>query len=101
MVEYANAQGLSVSRIVAEIASGVNDTRPKLTKLLQDDSWGTLVVEHKDRLSRVGFTWFEVLLEQQGRRISVANRAQDSSEGVREDFEKLLKEHGLTGDDIL
>ncbi len=90
MVEYANAQGLSVSRIVTEVASGVNDTRPKLTKLLQDDSWGTLVVEHKDRLSRVGFTWFEVLLEQQGRRISVANRAQEEKSDLLEDFTSIV-----------
>jgi putative resolvase len=29
---------------------------------------GTLVVEHKDQLSRVGFGWFDVPLELQARR---------------------------------
>jgi hypothetical protein len=43
-------------------------SRPKLTALLNDDSWGTLVVERKDRLSRVGFGWFAVLLGISGRR---------------------------------
>ena len=41
MVAFANAAGLSVVSVVREIASGVNDMRPKLTALLKDDSWGT------------------------------------------------------------
>ena len=90
MVEYANAQGLSVAVVVKEIASGVNDDRKKLTALLNDDSWGTLVVEHKDRLSRVGFNWFEVLLAGQGRRVSVANRAQEDTRDLMEDFTSII-----------
>lgn len=90
MVEYANAQGLSVVSVVKETASGVNDDRKKLTALLQDDSWGTLVVEHKDRLSRVGFTWFEVLLSNEGRRISVANRAEEATHDLMEDFTSII-----------
>lgn len=91
MIEYANAQGLSVVKVVKEIASGVNDDRKKLTELLKDDSWGTLVVEHKDRLTRVGFNWFEVLLANEGRRISVSNRAQDDPEGLVTDRAVLAK----------
>jgi putative resolvase len=90
LITYANAQGLQVVRVVKEVASGVNDDRPKLTKLLQDDSWGTLVVEHKDRLSRVGFNWFEVLLHEQGKRISVANRAQEHQEDLMQDFVSII-----------
>lgn len=54
MTEFANAAGLSVVAVIKEVTSGVNDTGPKLTALLKEDSWGMLVVEHKDRLSRVG-----------------------------------------------
>lgn len=90
MVEYANAQGLSVVLVVKEIASGVNDDRKKLTALLNDDSWGTLVVEHKDRLSRVGFNWFEVLLKNQGRRVSVANRAEEATHDLMDDFTSIV-----------
>jgi len=51
MTGFANAAGLSVVLVVKEIASGVNDTRLKLSALLKDNSWGAGVVEHKDRLS--------------------------------------------------
>lgn len=90
MTEFANSAGLSVSAVVTEIASGVNDSRPKLTKLLQNDDWGTLVVEHKDRLSRVGFGWFEVLLRAQGKRIIVANAAQEETADLMDDFVSII-----------
>jgi putative resolvase len=90
MVEFANAAGLSVVKVVKEVASGVNDTRPRLTALLQDDQWGTLVVEHKDRLSRVGFGWFEVLLATRGRRVVVADAATEQTADLMDDFVSII-----------
>lgn len=90
MVRFANAAGLSVVGVVTEVASGVNDNRPRLSKLLQRQDWGTLVVEHKDRLSRVGFGWFEVLLEIQGRRIVVADAAQEHTADLMDDFVSII-----------
>jgi putative resolvase len=68
---YAIAKGYTVSRIVTEAASGLNDSRPKLTALLRDASIGVIVVEHRDRLTRFGFNYIATLLEIQGRRIEV------------------------------
>lgn len=51
---------------------------------------GTLVVEHKDRLSRVGFGWFEVLLATQGKRIVVANAAQEETADLMDDFVSII-----------
>lgn len=86
MTEFANAAGLSVVAVIKEVTSGVNDTGPKLTALLKEDSWGMLGVEHKDRLSRVGFGWFDVLLGLQGRRIVVADAATEDKADLLEDF---------------
>lgn len=90
MVQFANAAGLSVVRVVKEVASGVNDSRPRLTGLLRDPSWGTLVVEHKDRLTRTGFGWFEVLLGVQGRRVVVADAATEDTADLVEDFVSVI-----------
>lgn len=90
LVGYANARGMQVVAVVKEVASGVSDARPKLTKLLADPSWGTLIVEHKDRLSRVGFQWFVVLLAGQGRRVDVANPAQDDTSDLMADFMAIV-----------
>src|SRR5271157_586090 len=69
--EYALAKGYQVAKEVTEIASGLNDQRPKLMKLLLDASIGTIVVEHKDRLTRFGFNYIDQLLTMQGRKLEV------------------------------
>ncbi len=69
--DYATANGYKIDKIVSEIASGLNDTRPKLTSLLVDKSVGVIVVEHRERLTRFGFNYIANLLEVQGRRVEV------------------------------
>lgn len=100
MSAFATANGLQLITVVTEVASGVNDTRPKLTKLLQDPDWSTLVIEHKDRLPRVGFEWFATLLGVQGKRILVANTANEDTGDLMEDFVSIINSfaarlHGL------
>ena len=69
--DYAAANGDSVAKEVSEMASGLNDHRPKLSKLLTDPTIGTIVVEHQDRLTRFGYEYIRQLLETQGRHLEV------------------------------
>ncbi len=68
----------------------MNDHRRRLTKLLANPEWGTLVVEHKDHLGLVGFGWFEVLLSAQGKRVDVANQAEDDHSDLMADFMAIV-----------
>jgi len=68
---YATGRGYQVSQIVTEMASGLNDSRPKLTKLLLDTTINVIIVEHKERLTRFCFNYIEILLQTQGRRIEI------------------------------
>ncbi len=68
---YSTRKGYQVSQIVTEIASGLNDSRPKLTALLLDVSINVIIVEYRERLTRFGFNYIEKLLQTQGRRIEV------------------------------
>src|SRR5258708_18322205 len=69
--DYAASHGYQVSKMVSELASGLNDKRPKLMKLLTDASVGVIVIEQRDRLTRFGFTYIEQLMQMQGRRLEV------------------------------
>jgi len=60
---------LQIVEIVKEVTSGVNDNRPKLLKLLQKDSYETIIVKHKNRLTRFGFNYIEILLKKQNKQI--------------------------------
>jgi predicted site-specific integrase-resolvase len=76
--------------VVKEIGSGVNDTRPKLLKLLNDPSVTLIVVEHKERLTRFGFHYIEQLLKMQKRRIEVINQAENGKEDLVQDFVSIV-----------
>ena len=69
--QYAIAKGYTIVEVVKEVGSGVNDNRPKLLKLLEKDSYGTIIVEYKDRLTRFGFNYIETLLKKQNKQLEV------------------------------
>jgi putative resolvase len=69
--DYAAAKGYHVTKAVSELASGLNDSRPKFLQLLTDASIGVIVVEHHDRATRFGLNYIEQLMQMQGRRLEV------------------------------
>jgi putative resolvase len=87
--DYAAARGYQVVAEVTEIASGLNDERPKLKKLLTDARVGVLVVEHRDRLTRFGYGYLATLLEHQGRRVE-ALFPTDTGDGLVDDFVAVI-----------
>lgn len=87
--EYAAARGYQVVAEVTEIASGLSDDRPKLKKVLTDSRVGTLVVEHRDRLTRFGYGYIATLLAHQGRRVE-AIYPSDTDDGLVDDFVAVI-----------
>jgi predicted site-specific integrase-resolvase len=76
--------------VVKEIGSGVNDARPKLLALLEDQNLTRIVVEHKDRLTRFGFRYLETLLRGQGRALEVVNLAENGTEDMLADLTSII-----------
>jgi predicted site-specific integrase-resolvase len=87
--DYAAARGYQVVAEVAEIASGLNDERPKLKKLLTDAWVGVLVVEHRDRLTRFSYGYIATLLEHEGRRVEAVFPT-DTGDGLLDDFVAVI-----------
>jgi putative resolvase len=90
LAAYCAAKGYQVAKVVKEIGSGVNDARPKLLALLEDQSIGLIVVEHKDRATRFGFRYLDTLLKSQGRAIEVVNLAENGQEDLLADLTAIL-----------
>jgi len=90
LLQYCTVRGYQVAQVVKEIASGVNDSRPKLLALLKDRAATRIVVEHKDRLTRFGFRYLETLLELQGRSIEVVNVAENDKEDLIADLVAIV-----------
>jgi putative resolvase len=87
--DYAAARGYQVAKEVREIASGLNDSRPKFLKLLADPMIGTIIVEHKDRGTRLGWNYITTLMEAQGRRME-AVFPDDTSDDLVNDFVSII-----------
>jgi putative resolvase len=88
--QYCTVRGYQVATVVKEIASGVNDSRPKLLSLLKDISITRVVVEHRDRLTRFGFHYIDTLFAVQGRVIEVVNPAQNDTEELLADLASII-----------
>ncbi len=86
---YAAARGYQVVAEVTEMASGLNDERPKLKKLLTNPKVGILVVETRARLTRFGYGYISTLLEQQGRRVE-AIYPSDTGDDLVDEFVSVI-----------
>jgi putative resolvase len=86
---FANGKGLEINKVYKEIASGMNDKRTKLMKLL-DTKPTHIIVEHKDRLTRFGFNYLEKLLNQQGCQILVLNRDNEDETDLMKDLVSII-----------
>ena len=60
---------------VTEIASGLNDYRSKFIKILNRSDYNILLAEHKDRVTRFGYNYLDVLLKRLGVMLEVVNQA--------------------------
>lgn len=87
--DFCSASAWPVDSVVKEIASGMNDARPKLTNLLKRSPC-RLVVEHKDRLTRFGFAYLETLLPLLGWEVVVVNRAEDGKTDLLADLVAVI-----------
>lgn len=90
LLDYCAAKGYKVSRVVTEVGSGINDTRKQWLSLLQDRTVRIIVVEHKDRFTRFGFTGYKTLLNSDGRDIEVVNEADNGKEDLLQDLVSII-----------
>jgi predicted site-specific integrase-resolvase len=86
--QFCNAKGWIVHSIVKECASGLNDARPKLEKILKERKASRLIVEHKDRLTRFGFNYIKTLYPEC--EIIIINQVVDDKQDLMQDFVSLV-----------
>lgn len=89
---YANAKGYQVVKEIKEIGSGLNDNRAKLNNLLKNDldTFSILLVEHKDRLTRFGFNYIDIMLNTHNKKIEVINLVDNDREDLVQDFISVI-----------
>jgi putative resolvase len=89
LTHFAVENKLSIAAVIAEVGSAMNEKRPKLLKLLRDQSIKIIVVEHRDSLIRFGFEYLEASLAAQGRQILVVDPSEVKDDLIRDMTEVL------------
>lgn len=91
LTQFAIANGWVVDKVIKEVGSGLNDERKKLVELLlSDEPIARIIVEHKDRLTRFGFNYLEILAKKQGFEIIVVNPTVTDREDLMQDFASII-----------
>lgn len=91
LIDFSIANGWQIDEVIKEVGSGLNDERPKLTKILtSDEPIKRIVVEHKDRLSRFGFNYIEILAKTKNFEIIVVNQVDSDKEDLIQDFISII-----------
>ena len=86
--QFCTARGWKIQRVVKEIASGINDKRPDLASVIKSiNQFDYVVIEHKDRLTRLGFNYFEMFCPG---KFYVINQTEDKTEDLVNDLVAII-----------
>lgn len=90
VVDFCNAKGWSVHQCVKEVGSGLNDKRQQLLHILEQEKVTKLVVEHRDRLTRFGFNYIQLICDKIGCELIVVNETTDDKKELIDDFTAII-----------
>lgn len=90
--EYAIKNGYNILKSYKEVASGMNDNRRELNKVLDEvvNKKFTLIVENKDRLTRFGFRYLEKFFSHMGCKILLINKSDDDQQDLVKDLVSVI-----------
>ena len=89
LVGHVATSGRSTTKVVFEVGSGLTGYGTKLLGLLRDATVGSIVVEHRDRLARLGVECLEAALAAQGRQLVVVEDSEVTDDVVGDLVEVL------------
>lgn len=93
LIAHATGARWPVVMAVDEVASGVNENRRGIDRLLkaaQRSEFDVLVIEYRDRLARFGYRYLQAAFEAHGVRVEVVDEPAKSLEPTQEFVDDLL-----------
>ena len=87
--DFAIAKGYTINKVYKEIASGMNDNRTQLWKML-DSKPTKIIIENKDRLTRFGFNYLDKLLKNSNCDIEVINEDKVEETDLLKDLVSII-----------
>lgn len=86
---FCISKGWVIFKSIKEIASGMNDNRPKLNSILEEKN-ARVVVLYKDRLTRFGFNFIKKAIENNGGEVVVVHENKVEEDDLLKDFISVI-----------
>jgi excisionase family DNA binding protein len=89
LVEYAQDKGYVIKQVFCETASGINENRKQLKKLMRlvaNHEVDIVLIEFKDRLARFGYTYLQELIESHGAKVEVVTQQEAACDAFHDAF---------------
>ena len=93
LVEYAKKKGYIIKKVFCETASGINENRKKLKKLLsmvKDKEVDIVLIEFKDRLARFGYRYLVEFIESHNASVEIVTQQEMPKDATQELVEDML-----------
>lgn len=91
MVEYANARGYSVQKIIKEVVPmGIEDERPKLYALFQDKTAKHILISSKSAVGYFAYNYVNALLQADRRQLECMNEFDEDEDDLKKDYSKII-----------
>jgi excisionase family DNA binding protein len=93
LVEYAKNKGYCLTHVFCETASGINENRKQLEKLLClviEHQVDIVLIEFKDRLARFGYSYLVKLIESHGAQVEIVTKEEAPKNATQELVEDML-----------
>lgn len=87
--KFSEARGYIVEKIYKEVASGMNNSRVQLWRMI-DYKPTKIIIENKDRLARFGFEYLKRLLLKQGTEIICMNNDESEEDDLMKDMIAII-----------
>lgn len=86
---FQETNGFKTSKVYKEIASGMNEQRKEMWNMI---NWkpDVLIIEHKDRLQRFGYSYIKKIIESHGGRIIIVNPEETKEQDLMKDFAQVI-----------
>lgn len=89
VLEYCAKNAIHLDDCIEEIASGMNGKRRKLNKILKDPTITQIIIEHRERLSRINYELIESALNSRNCKITIIETNEIEDDLVRDITEVL------------
>jgi predicted site-specific integrase-resolvase len=90
LIQFCNAKGWIVHKVIKECGSGLNDNRKELNNILNNNKASRIIVEHADRITRFGLNYIKIICKLNHCDLVILNQTKTEQQDLIQDFTSII-----------